>query len=532
MNAKSSQPRAILLCGLLVFVTLSMPPVVCAQATPSPQATPAVASAADRPILTPKPGPAPKINGPSVYGCRPGRPFLYRIPCTGTRPIEFTAEGLPEGMTLDRNTGIIKGSVLRPPGTYTVALRAKNASGADEKPFKIVVGDTLALTPPMGWNTWYTYYYSLTQAETCKQADAMLASGMADFGYEYVGLDDCWMKKRGEEPHRDNKGDILPSDRFPDMRGLADYLHSKGLKAGIYTAVGPWTCAGHVASYKHEEQDVRQFAAWGYDFLKLDTCSYKLIVPEITVPVLREPFKKFGDALKEVDRDIVFNACPMHGKVAMDSWEWAAGIGANSWRTGNDVNNVPNAKLPGFFKNAEDNALRWEYAGPGHWNDPDYILIGYRRNSEHREQPPVLAPYTADEQYSYMSLWCLMAAPLCYSGDMTRLDEFTLNVLCNAEVIAIDQDPLGKQAKIVRKTQTDLVFAKPLEDGSLAVGLFNLDENVRDMQASWDELGIKGAQTARDLWRQRDLDGRQEGAFKASVPRHGVMLVRLRPAGG
>jgi alpha-galactosidase len=485
----------------------------------------------ERPILTPKPGPAPKINGPAVYGCRQGSQFIYRIPCTGTRPMTFAAKQLPLGLVLDAKKGILSGAVLAPRGDHVIALRATNAAGSDEKTLKLVVGDTLALTPPMGWNSWYSYYYYITQEEMCKQADAMVSSGMADFGYQYVSLDDAWMKKVGDPPYRDEKGDLLPSKHFPNMRKMTDYLHAYGLKAGIYTAIGPYTCAWYAGSYKHERADVKQFAAWGFDFLKLDTCSYKHLCPnnETTVALLRKPFKEFGDALKEVDRDIVYNACAMKGKIAMDSWEWVPSIGGNSWRTGSDVNTIPDARLPGFYKNAMDNAKHAQYAGPGHWNDPDYLIIGHCRNSNRRDQPPRPAVYTADEHYSYMSMWCLMAAPLCFGGDMTQLDEFTINILCNAEVIAIDQDPLGKQGTFARKTEQDFVMVKPLEDGSLAIGLFNLADATQELKVSWKEIGLKGKQVARDLWRQKDL-GAFEDSYSANVGRHGVSLIRIRPA--
>ena len=232
----------------------------------------ALAAESDKwPILTPKPGAQPKINGPTVYGCRPGRAFIYRIPCTGDRPMKFAAKGLPYGLGVDQNTGIITGTILAPPGDYVLTLSATNASGSDEKQLRLAVGDTLALTPPMGWNSWYTYYYAITQDEMYKQTDAMVSSGMADFGYQYVSLDDCWMKLMRDPPHRDERGIILPSKHFPDMRKLTDYIHAYGLKAGTYVQIGPGEM--HVGAYQHLEDDVKQFAAWGFDFLKLDTCS-------------------------------------------------------------------------------------------------------------------------------------------------------------------------------------------------------------------------------------------------------------------
>jgi len=210
------------------------------------------------PILTPPPSPAPRINGPRVYGARPGRPFLYRIPCTGRRPIRFSADGLPQPITLDPETGILRGRAPEKRGEYLVTLRAANSLGASQRRFKIVVGDTIALTPPMGWNHWYTHYNWITDALMREAADVLVASGMADHGYQYVNIDDCWMVKPGDPnpeiggPPREPDGTIRPNRRFPDMAGLAEYIHAKGLKFGIYTSPGPRTCAGFEGAYGHE----------------------------------------------------------------------------------------------------------------------------------------------------------------------------------------------------------------------------------------------------------------------------------------
>ena len=476
-------------------------------------------------ILTPRPGPQPRLNGPRVYGVRPGRPFLYRIPCTGQRPIQFTATNLPQGLQLDANTGIITGSVPKEPGQQVVTLGAKNAQGTDQRPLKIVVGETLALTPPMGWNSWYIHYHRVSEEHMRKAADVMIASGMADYGYQYVNIDDCWMKKKGDEPYRDPKGVILPNAKFPDIRGMVNYIHSKGLKAGLYTSPGPWTCAGYVGSYEHERIDAEKFAEWGFDFLKHDWCSYTEVAGGNSLEHLQRPYKKMGDILKTLDRDIVYNLC-QYGMG--DVWTWGAEVGGNCWRTTGDLGLERGALLPGFYHIGLANAAHYEYAGPGHWNDPDYILIGYVGNAFSQDQPGQLTSLTPNEQYSYMSMWCLMTAPLFFSGDMRMLDEFTLNVLCNAEVIEVDQDPLGKQARPLVQDDETLILAKPMEDGSLAVGLFNLAELPREIAIDRSQLDLQGPQRIRDLWRQKDL-GLLENRFTARVPRHGVILIRLHP---
>jgi alpha-galactosidase len=214
-----------------------------------------------------------------VYGCRPGRPFLYRVPCTGERPIRFAATGLPEGLVLDPAAGIIRGKAPARPGRYEVILEAASAHGSARRPLRLVVGDTLALTPPMGWNDWYTHYDRITDARVRAAALATVASGMADFGYAYVNIDDCWSIKPGSldpelgGPARDASGAIRANGRFPDMNALTDFIHAQGLKAGIYTSPGPRTCAGFEGTYQHEESDARTFAGWGFDFLKYDWCS-------------------------------------------------------------------------------------------------------------------------------------------------------------------------------------------------------------------------------------------------------------------
>ncbi|MBN2477568.1 MAG: NPCBM/NEW2 domain-containing protein [Pirellulales bacterium] len=479
-------------------------------------------------ILTPKPGPQPHINGPTVHGARSGRPFLYRIPCAGRRPITFSAEGLPEGLTLDPATGIITGRVPGGKGEHMVTLKARNASGADRRPFRLVVGETLALTPPMGWNSWYIHYHRVTEQHMREAADAMVSSGMADYGYQYVNIDDCWMKQRGDQPYRDAQGDLLPNAKFPDIRGMVDYIHSKGLKAGTYISPGPWTCAGYVGSHQHEEADAKQFARWGFDFLKYDWCTYEQVATGAGRERLMKPYRQMGELLKQSERDIVYNLC-QYGMG--DVWKWGGQVGGNCWRTTGDLGNVAHQRLPGFYPIALSNMRHWQYARPGQWNDPDYILIGYIGDPRRRggDDAGIPCALSGNEQYTYMSMWCLMAAPLVFSGDMAKLDAFTLNVLCNAEVIEVDQDPLGKQAKIVRQTEEEVVLAKAMEDGSLAVGLFNLGEAEQEMVVPWSELGLAGKQTARDLWRQQDI-GDCETAFRARVGRHGVSLVRLRPA--
>ena len=501
----------------LVFVSGTLPKAAAEE--PQPQ------------LLTPKPPPAPRINGPKVYGVRPGHPFLYRIPCTGTRPIHFAAKGLPKAFKLDHLTGIISGQAPKK-GDFSVTLEAANSVGKTSRPFKIVVGDTIGLTPQMGWNDWYSFYEHPTDEVIRKSADAMIASGMADYGYQFVDIDDAWQRRPGladsvqGEPVRDKDGTIRPVGQFPDMAALTAYIHSLGLKAGIYTSPGPKTCGDREGSLHHEEADARQYAKWGFDLLKYDMCSYGDLIKEGKLEDFKKPYQQMGTILKGLDRDIVFNLC-QYGKG--DVWDWGRQVGGNSWRTTGDLGVAPSTSLPGFYSIGFVNAGLDKSAGPGGWNDPDYILIGTvgdALNIEEAAKPTTLLP---DEQYSYMSMWSLMAAPLIFSGDMTKLDEFTLNVLCNSEVIDIDQDALGKQGIIIHKSAQELILAKPLEDGSLAVGLFNLALDPATISVDWGDLGRTGGQIVRDVWHQKDI-GPFNDKFSSTVPSHGVVLVRMTEA--
>ncbi|MCU0782267.1 MAG: NPCBM/NEW2 domain-containing protein [Akkermansiaceae bacterium] len=506
-----------------------------------------MASGAPRPIagpfdepalLTPKPGPAPRINGPTICGARPGNPFLYRIPCQGERPLKFTADGLPDTLRLDAATGIITGTTP-PAGTYPIQLRARNSHGESQRLLRLVAGDTLALTPPMGWNHWYVHYDRITDRLMRQAADAMVASGMADVGYQYVNIDDCWMNAPTHKdplrqgPLRDANGNLQPNKHFPDMKGLTNHIHARGLKAGLYTSPGRFTCAGFAGSYGFEEQDAKQFAAWGFDFLKYDWCSYNQIaakgdpdVPEIPnwskggdrLPAMKFPYQLMGRLLRDQPRDMVLNHCQYGmGKV----WEWGAEVGGHCWRTAGDLG----FELNRVTEVAIANAAHRAWNGPGSWNDPDYIQIGLIGNARQMGEPRP-CPLTPNEQYTYMSLWSLSAAPLFFSGDMNHLDEFTLNVLCNPEIIEVNQDALGQCGEVIALHDGAFLMLKDLEDGSKALGLFNRTAAPLAVTAPWPVLGLQGEWKVRDLWRQRDL-GAAEGRFTAEVLPRGVVMVRL-----
>jgi len=312
----------------------------------------------------------------------------------------------------------------------------------------------------------------------------------------------------------------LPNRHFPDMSGLTAHIHAHGLKAGIYTSPGPLTCAGYAGSYQHEEQDARQFAAWGFDLLKYDWCSYGQIAQgDTSLETLKKPYRLMGDLLRRQPRDIVLNLC-QYGMG--DVWEWGAEVGGHSWRTAGDLG----FELDRIFEVALRNAEHRAWSKPGAWNDPDYLQIGYIGNAHGMGQPQP-CPLTPTEQYAFMSLWSLMAAPLFFSGDMERLDEFTINVLCNPEVIEVNQDPLGQCAQVRHLEEDTFLMVKDLADSSKAVGFGNRGEFPARITARWTDLGVSGRQTVRDVWRHRDLGDYSE-RFEAAVPRRGVVLLRLR----
>lgn len=460
-------------------------------------------------ILTPAERPTPAINGATVFGVRPGHPALFTIPASGQRPMSFLVDSLPAGLNLDAATGQITG-MLTQAGSHVVTIHATNALGQATGTLNIVCGDTISLTPPMGWNSWNCFGGTVDDAKVRSAADAMVASGLIRHGWSYINIDDCW------EGERDAGGRIQSNERFPNMKALADYVHSKGLKIGIYSSPGPRTCGGFEGSWQHEQLDAEQYAAWGFDYLKYEWCSYEGVQdrsqPERSR--LEKPFQVMRDALDHVDRDIVFSLCQYGmGQV----WLWGAEVGGNCWRTTNDITDQwKSVSSIGFGRAGHE-----EFAGPGHWNDPDMLVVG--RLGWGQLRPTHL---TANEQYAHISLWCLLAAPLLIGCDLSQLDPFTLNLLSNDEVLAVNQDPLGRQAALAYQVGPLEVWAKDLADGSKAVGLFNRSDEEATVQAPYAKLGIQGSHRVRDLWRQQDL-GDFPDSFTSSVPGHGVVLVRV-----
>ncbi|HET9088381.1 MAG TPA: glycoside hydrolase family 27 protein [Acidobacteriaceae bacterium] len=366
---------------------------------------------------------------------------------------------------------------------------------------------SLASTPPMGWNSWNHFAGKVSDADVRAAADAIVSSGMRDAGYIYVNIDDTW------EGQRDAQGNIQSNSKFPDMKALADYVHSKGLKLGIYSSPGPKTCAGYAGSYGHEQQDADTYAKWGIDYLKYDLCSYGKMMkqqaphdPQGQWQMMQQAYDKMHRALLQTHRPIVYSLC-QYGWDAV--WKWGPQVGANLWRTTGDISdNYDRMSLIGFSQ-----AGLARYAAPGHWNDPDMLEVGNGK-------------MTPDEYRTHMSLWAMLAAPLLAGNDLSKMDETTRSILMNKEVIAVDQDSLGKQGDRLSAAGPYEVWTKPLKDGSLAVALFNRSEAVYPITIDLNSMGLSGATHARDLWAHKDL-GSLQSSYTAVVPRHGVVMLRI-----
>lgn len=450
-----------------------------------------------------------RINGARVVGATPGRPFVFRVAATGRPPLRFDATGLPAGLTLDPATGIVQGAI-KSAGTTRAVIKVTAANGRTERPLTIVAGnDKLALTPPMGWNSWNVWGMEVDDAKVRAAADAMVTNGLVAQGYGYVNIDEGWSGVR------DARGDITANKKFPDMVALARHVHDKGLRLGIHSSPGPKTCGRNEGSYRHEQQDARTFAAWGIDYLKYDWCSYGSVARDNSLPELQKPYNVMRAALADTQRDVVFSLC-QYG--LGDVWKWGRDVGGNLWRTGADiVDTWASLSDLGFSHDG-----RVGQVGPGGWNDPDMMIVGKVGWGSGVHDTRL----TPDEQVTHVTLWSILAAPLLLGNDLTRMDEFTLDLLQNPEVIDVDQDSLGRPGSRKAKEGAIEVWARPLFDGTTAVALFNRGQVPARGVARWKDLGLSGEQPVRNLWARKD-----QGAFKnqveVDVPGHGAAMLRI-----
>jgi alpha-galactosidase len=348
----------------------------------------------------------------------------------------------------------------------------------------------------MGWNSWNHFAEHVDDKVIRDAADAMVSSGLKDAGYVYINIDDTW------QGQRDAHGAIQPNSRFPDMKALADYVHSKGLRLGIYSSPGHKTCAGYEGSIGHEEQDAQTYANWGIDYLKYDWCQ-----SSGTLEQMKIGYTKMQQAIKKTGRPIVFSLCEYGWNKV---WEWGPSVGGNLWRTTGDISDEYRVMAEiGFNQNGLE-----KFAGPGHWNDPDMLEVGN-------------GGMTEDEYRTHFSLWSLLAAPLIAGNDLSKMTPYTLEMLTNREVIAVDQDPSGKQGYRIAQEGPFEVWMKPMADGSLVVGLFNRQRTTEKMTVNFSQIGLQGEVSVRDLWLKKDL-GSFRDSYSANVPRHGVVLVRIK----
>ena len=488
-------------------------------------------------ILTPQSDKTPKINSAKIFGARPNNPFLYTIAATGQRPMSFSVKNLPQGLIVNAKTGIITGKVAQK-GTYSTVLTAKNELGEATKTLKIIIGDTIALTPPIGWNGWNSWARNIDQEKVIASADAMVKMRLSQHGWTYINIDDAWQGQRGGQFNA-----IQPNDKFPKFKKMVDYVHGLGLKVGIYSTPMIMTYAGYVGGssdfengkitdsiknnkrafryvgkYQFEQNDAKQMATWGIDYLKYD---WRIEVPSA---------EKMSVALKNSGRDIVYSISNSAPFANVKDWVRLT----NTYRTGPDIRDSWLSLYVSAFT-----LDKWSpYGGHGHWLDPDMMILGNVTTGTSLH-PTRLTP---DEQYSHVSIFSLLSAPLLIGCPIEQLDAFTLNLLTNDEVIEINQDPLGKSARLILEENGVQIWQKPLEGGSYAIGLFNVgdygktpesyfrwgDEKAKSFAFDFNKIGLKGKYKLRDVWQQKDI-GEFNDSFKTEIRHHGVILLRMFP---
>jgi alpha-galactosidase len=454
-----------------------------------------------------------KQEGEKITGSIRVTQFYYLITESTGGPDGFTLTGSMKDGKNVRNVkyeGKLVGDELhvltrrrpedKPP--EMIARRAPAGEGAlparIEPPALHKVPDNgLVRTPPMGWNSWNKFAGRIDDATVRSIADAMATNGMKAAGYLYINIDDTW------EGGRDAQGNIQTNKKFPDMKGLADYVHRKGLKLGIYSTPGPDTCAGYEGSYGHEAQDARTYAAWGIDYLKYDWCGARMLYTDEEMPAI---YQKMGDALQAQKRPIVYSLC-QYGR--QDVWKWGADVGGNLWRTTGDIRDAWDSMTRiGFGQN---DLAPW--AKPGHWNDPDMLEIGNGGMSE-------------TEYQTHMSLWAILAAPLLAGNDLRSMSPAILSILTNREVLAVNQDKAGRQGSRVWKSGDQEMWTRQLANGDTTLAIFNRAAEPAKVTVRWGEIGLSGKGHMRDLWLHQDVawPGLEYGV---TVPGHGVIMLRL-----
>jgi len=496
-----------------------------------------IANDGERYILTPPVAKSPRINSPKIFGAKPGNPFLFTVVATGEAPITYSIAHLPKGLTIDAKTGIITG-VINKKGTYMVTMKAKNNFGATQKKLTIKIGDTISLTPPIGWNGWNSWARLIDREKVIASANAMVNMGLSKHGWTYINIDDGWQGYRTA-----NNLALQPNNKFPDFKEMIDEIHSKGLKLGLYST--PWitSYAGfgggssnfengalpdsivnnkrsfrYIGKYRFENQDAIQMAQWGVDYLKYD---WRIELGSA---------ERMSEALKKSGRDIIYSLSNSAPFSLVKDWARVS----EAWRTGPDIRDSWLSLYVSAFT-----LDKWgPYGGPGHWNDPDMMILGNVTTGA-KLHPTRLTP---NEQYSHVSLFSLLAGPILIGCPIEQLDAFTLNLLSNDEVIEVNQDPLGKSARLVLEEQGVQIWLKQLEDGAYAVGIFNTadfgktpasyfrweDEQAANYTLDFNKLKLIGLFNVRNVWTQKEVAANAK-SFKVTVPHHGVVLLKLTP---
>jgi alpha-galactosidase len=398
--------------------------------------------------------------------------------------------------------GAQKGPVIAHRGTPFPSYRAAPVDYASLPKVEVpaihqIPANGLAKTPPMGWNSWNKFRTKIDDKTVREMADAMVSTGMKDAGYVYINIDDGW------EDKRDDNGILHPNPNFPDMKALVDYVHSKGLKLGIYSSPGPLTCAGFTGSYGHETEDAKMYASWGIDYLKYDWCSASRVWKD---PDMHAVYQRMGDALKATGAPIVYSLC-QYGRSEVQTW--GTQVGANLWRTTGDIRDRYDSMDKIGFAQTE----LAKYAGPGHWNDPDMLEIGN-------------GGMTTEEYRMHFSLWSMIASPLIAGNDIRTMTPEIRDILLNKEVIAIDQDALGAGGTQLSATGDLVVWTKPLANGDYAVAFFNRGNTAGEAHIDWSQITWKGKHNVRDLWAHADRGATADG-YEATVAPHSVVMLRV-----
>jgi alpha-galactosidase len=448
------------------------------------------------------------LAGPKRIGLRPGHPFIYRLPVADEDLVD-AVDGLPPGLTIDATRRVISGATIAA-GRHSVTISADGPSGRWRDRLDLLVGPDICLTPPLGWNSWNVHGPAVTEEDVRRAATTVIDSGLAASGWSTINIDDGW------QGSRDRSGKLQPNDRFRDITSLCADLHALGLRIGTYSSPGPTTCARYVGSAGHEIEDAASFATWGFDYLKYDWCSAGPIDDSTPLADLTAPYQRMRDALDRTDRDIVFHVCQYgFGQV----WRWARErVGANAWRTTGDIEDSWASVDRIGFGQADLAA----FAGPGGWNDPDMLVIGAVGGAWGR--PIRLAPLSSVEQRTHVELWVMLAAPLLLGCDLSLLDEPTLDLLRNRELLAIHQDQLGRQASRWRSDEGIEIWRRPLADRAEAIAVFNRRDEPAAVPIEWAELGLI-ARDVRDVSARRSIEALN--GWDAVLEPHGSVVLRV-----